>query len=138
MERTLIIIKPDAVKEGHIGHILIRVIDEGFEIRAMKMLLLEQREAEDFYAVHQDKPFFDSLVKYMSSGKIVVAALFRDNAVNHWREVIGSTNPAEAPEGTIRRLYGKNVESNAVHGSDSVTNGQKETDFFFDPFEYIP
>ncbi|MBL7191701.1 nucleoside-diphosphate kinase [bacterium] len=137
MERTLMIIKPDAVRDGHIGDILQRVEKEGFQIRAMRMLRLEQSEAEDFYGVHREKPFFESLVKYMISGKIIVAALFRENAVEYWRKVIGNTNPEKSEEGTIRKLFGKSIESNAVHGSDSLTNGQKETDFFFEPFEYL-
>lgn len=136
MERTLCIIKPDAVKAGRIGEILKQVIDEGFEIRALKMLTLDVKQARDFYAVHQGKPFYDSLVDFMTSGKVVVAALFRENAVDHWRKVIGRTNWQEAAPGTIRRKWATSIEANAAHGSDSVSNGKIETDFFFDPFEY--
>ncbi|NQS98994.1 MAG: nucleoside-diphosphate kinase [candidate division Zixibacteria bacterium] len=138
MERTLLIIKPDAVSAGRIGNILTRIIDEGFQIRAMRMLKLEDRQAREFYDVHEGKKFYQRLVEFMTSGRVVVCALFRENAVEHLREVIGTTNSPEAEPGTIRRMYGANIEKNAVHGSDSVANGQVETDFFFDPFEYTP
>lgn len=131
MERTLCIIKPDAVKENHIGDIIHIIEREGFLICGMQMLQLTQQQAESFYSIHKEKPFFNSLVKYMISGPVVVMALFRDNAVDYWRQVIGATNPAEAAIGTIRKLFGKSIEANAVHGSDSVENGIKETDFFF-------
>lgn len=137
MERTLLIIKPDAVKAGRIGNILTKIIDEGFEIRAMRMLTLSDKQAREFYAVHEGKKFYERLVAFMTSGRVVVCALFRENAVEHLRQVIGVTNSPEAQPGTIRRMYGASIERNAVHGSDSIANGQIETDFFFDPFEYL-
>jgi len=137
-ERTLMIIKPDAVKAGYTGKILSRVIRENFDIRALKMLRLDNRQAREFYAVHKGKPFYDSLVDFMTSGKVVVAALFRKNAVEHWRKVIGPTNWQDNPPDTIRRQFAVDIEKNAVHGSDSVENGKIETDFFFEPHEYLP
>lgn len=131
MERTLCIIKPDAFKENHVGDILHVVEREGFKLLGLRALQLTQAQAEGFYAVHRERPFFGSLVKYMMSGPVVVAALERDNAVAHWRKVIGATDPAKADPGTIRKLFGKSLESNAVHGSDSPENGVIETDFFF-------
>ena len=130
------IIKPDAVKAGRIGEIIKQIIDEGFEIRAMKMTSLEIKQAREFYAVHQGKPFYDTLVDFMTSGRVVVCALFRENAVAHYRKVIGATNWKDAEPGTVRRKWATDIEKNAVHGSDSVANGKIETDFFFDPFEY--
>lgn len=137
MERTLLIIKPDAVKAGRIGKILDIILREGFDIRAMKMLRLEEKQAREFYAVHKGKPFYDSLVAFMTSGKVVVCALFRENAVARLRQVIGATNYVDAAPETVRRMFAANIEQNAVHGSDSTENGQIETDFFFDPFEYL-
>ena len=136
-ERTLMIIKPDAVAAGHTGKIIDLALREGFEIRALKMLRLEEKQAGEFYAVHKGKPFYDDLVKFMTSGKVVVAALYRENAVEHWRKVIGPTNWKDSPPLTIRRMFATSIEANAVHGSDSVENGKIETDFFFDPFEYL-
>lgn len=136
MERTLLIIKPDAVKAGRIGDILKQIIDEGFQIKAMRMLTLTPKQARDFYAVHQGKPFYEPLVDFMTSGKVVVCALFRENAVLHLRKVIGSTNWQNAEPGTVRRKWATDIQNNAVHGSDSVENGKIETDFYFDPFEY--
>ena len=136
MERTLLIIKPDAVKENHIGDILKIVLDAGFSVQAMRMTRLTRDQAARFYAVHQGKSFFDSLLEYMTSGKIVPVALERDNAVAKLREILGATNPAEAAPGTIRALYGSSIERNASHGSDSVENGKIETAFFFAEMEY--
>ncbi len=136
-ERTLMIIKPDALKAGFTGKIISRMLKEGFDIRAMKMLRLEEKQAREFYAVHKGKPFYDDLVKFMTSGKVVVAALFRDNAVAHYRKVIGATNWKDSERETIRRMYATDIEKNAVHGSDSVENGKIETDFFFDPMDYL-
>jgi nucleoside-diphosphate kinase len=130
-ERTLMIIKPDAVRDKHIGEILARVEKEGFEISGLRMVQLSKRQAEDFYAVHKERPFYAPLVAYMTSGPVVVAKLERESAVEHWRRVIGATDPERAEPGTIRQLYGKSIESNAVHGSDSPRNGEIETDFFF-------
>jgi len=131
MERTLMIIKPDAVAANHIGEILARVEKEGFTIAGLRMLHLTKEQAEAFYDIHRERPFFNNLVKYMTSGRVVVGRIEREGAVDKWREVIGSTNPKEAAPGTIRDLFGSSIERNAVHGSDSVENGIKETDFFF-------
>lgn len=131
MEKTLMIIKPDAVAAGRIGEIIARVERENFRITGLRYLLLTKEQAEGFYAVHRERPFFSALVWYMTSGPVVVARLERDNAVEHWRKVIGSTDPLKADPGTIRRMFGTNIEANAVHGSDSPQNGQIETDYFF-------
>lgn len=131
MERTLAIIKPDAVKKRVIGKIIQRIEDEGFEILAMKMLHLTKEEAKQFYYVHKDKPFYESLTDFMSSGRVVVVLLERENAIKHWREVMGATDPAQAKPGTLRRLYGFSVERNAVHGSDSPQTAEWEIQFFF-------
>ncbi|MCI4444835.1 MAG: nucleoside-diphosphate kinase [Candidatus Aminicenantes bacterium] len=131
MERTLAIIKPDAVRKRVIGKIIQRIEDEGFEILGMKMLQLSQDEARKFYLVHKDKPFYESLTNFMSSGQIVVLLLERENAIKHWREVMGATDPAQAKPGTIRREFGFSVERNAVHGSDSPQTAEEEIKFFF-------
>jgi nucleoside-diphosphate kinase len=131
MEKTLMIIKPDAVAGHHIGEVLARVEKEGFLITGLCYKHLTRDQAEAFYAVHKERPFFASLVKYMTSGPVVVGRLERDNAVEHWRKVIGATDPKKADDGTIRSLYGTSIEANAVHGSDSPANGVIETDFFF-------
>lgn len=130
-ERTLLIIKPDSIEKRVAGNILSRVEKEGFDITAMKMLHLTRTQAGDFYAVHKDKPFYGPLLDFMTSGRVIVARIERDNAVERWREVIGSTDPKKAAPGTLRALYGESIERNAVHGSDSVENGRIETDFFF-------
>ncbi|MFH1320163.1 MAG: nucleoside-diphosphate kinase [Bacteroidota bacterium] len=132
---TLTMIKPDAVKDGHTGAILDMIINAGFRIIAMKLFHLNKEKARQFYAVHKERPFYDSLVNYMSSGPIVAVILERENAVEHFRDFIGATNPSEAAEGTIRKLYGISIESNAVHGSDSDTNAEIESNFFFSPEE---
>lgn len=126
------IIKPDAVAAGHIGEIVARVEKENFRITGLRFLHLTKTQAEAFYAVHKERPFFAGLVKYMTSGPVVVGRLERDNAVEHWRKVIGSTDPQKADVGTIRKTFGTNIESNAVHGSDSPQNGEIETSFFFE------
>lgn len=125
------IIKPDAVAAKNIGNIVARVEREGFNITGLRYMQLTKEQAGEFYAVHKERPFFGDLVRYMTSGPVVVGRLERDNAVEHWRSVIGSTDPQKASEGTIRKLYGTSIEANAVHGSDSPENGAKETDFFF-------
>lgn len=135
MERTLTIVKPDAVKLNATGDILRRIEQSGLKILAVKMLQLDRSAAGRFYAVHKDKPFFHSLVEFMTSGPVVVAALEGSNAVVRLRTLIGSTDPAKADEGTIRRLYGTRIEQNAVHGSDSPENGLIETSFFFSELE---
>ena len=131
METTLAIIKPDAYKDGETGKIIDRIISEGFNIKEMKQIHMSTRQAEGFYEVHKDRPFFGELTEFMSSGNCVVLSLQRDNAVVKWREVIGATNPEEATKGTIRDLYGKNTGNNAVHGSDSPENGIIESNYFF-------
>ncbi len=124
-------IKPDAVRDGHIGAILNQITTAGFRIVSLKMTLLTQAGAEKFYAVHQERPFFGELVEFMSSGPIVAAILEKDNAVADFRALIGATNPAEAAEGTIRAKYAKSIGENAVHGSDSDENAEIEGNFHF-------
>ena len=120
--RTFTMIKPDAVAEGHSGAILKMIEEAGFRLTAIKMVKLTKDRAGQFYAVHKERPFYDSLCNYMSSGHIIAAILEKENAVSDFRTLIGATNPAEAAEGTIRKLYAKSMESNAVHGSDSDEN----------------
>ncbi|MFH0765600.1 MAG: nucleoside-diphosphate kinase [Calditrichota bacterium] len=131
MERTLLIIKPDGVKKRIIGEILRRVEGAGLTLKCLRMLQLDRSLAGRFYAVHRERPFYHSLIEYMTSGPVVVCALEGPNAVSRLRTLIGATNPDKAEEGTIRRLYGDNVERNTVHGSDSTENGLIETAFFF-------
>ncbi len=135
VQRTLCIIKPDACKHRVQGSILQRVLDEGFGVLGMKQLQLTVAQAEGFYAVHTGKPFFASLCSFMTRGPIVVVALSRDNAVQHWRAVIGATDPAKAESGTIRKLFGTSMTENAVHGSDSEENGRIEVGYFFSESE---
>jgi len=130
-EKTLAIIKPDAVKKKVIGKVISRVEDEGFEIRDMKTLHLTKEAAQGFYAVHKDKSFYDSLTNFMSSGGIVVLLLERENAIAHWRSVMGATDPALAKPGTIRREFGFSVERNVVHGSDAPATAEFEIGYFF-------
>ena len=137
MERTLAIIKPDAVAAGHAGKILDRIIDEGFAVRAMKLVRLSLAEAEGFYAVHRERPFFGELTQFMSSGPCIPIVLEKAGAVAAWREVIGATNPAQAAEGTIRKLFAFSMGENAVHGSDSVENGLLESNYFFAEHEIV-
>jgi nucleoside-diphosphate kinase len=136
-ERTLCIIKPDAVEKRAHGAILQRVLDEGFQVLGMRQLHLSRRQAEGFYAVHRERPFFDELCTFMSRGPVVAVALGADDAVQKWRSVIGATDPGKAAEGTIRKQFGKNVGENAVHGSDSVENGQIECSYFFAGYELV-
>jgi nucleoside-diphosphate kinase len=137
MERTLAIVKPDAVENGHTGAIIDRIIKEGFRIRAMKLVRLSKAEAEGFYAVHRGRPFFEELTTFMSSGPCVPLVLEKENAVAAWRELIGSTDPAEAAEGTIRKEFAENKGRNAVHGSDSSENGRLEANYFFPEHEIV-
>ena len=129
--KTLTMIKPDAVRNGHIGAILNQITEAGFQISAMKLTQLSQADAEAFYSVHKERPFFGELVEFMTSGPIVAAILEKDNAVEDFRTLIGSTNPAEATEGTIRARFATSIGENAVHGSDSDENAQIEGDFHF-------
>jgi nucleoside-diphosphate kinase len=133
--RTFTMIKPDAMKNGHAGAILDRISKEGFRIVALKMTKLSAEKAGEFYAVHKARPFYGELVAFMSSGVIIAAILEKDNAVATFRELIGATNPAQAAEGTIRKLYAASVGENAVHGSDSDENAKIEGDFFFSGLE---
>lgn len=136
-ERTLAIIKPDVVAMKKQGVVLQRILDEGFDVLAMRQVHLSVREAEGFYAVHRARPFFASLCEFMARGPVVVLALERENAVAHWRKVIGATNPEVAEEGTIRKQFGKDVGENAVHGSDSPENGAIESNYFFSGTELV-
>ena len=129
--RTFTMIKPDAVKAGHIGAILERINTAGFRIAAMKYTQLSKRDAELFYSVHAERPFYGELVEFMSSGPIVAAILEKENAVEDFRILIGSTNPAEAAEGTIRKAFAKSIGENAIHGSDSDENAAIECAFHF-------
>lgn len=128
---TFTMIKPDAVKAGHIGNILAKINEAGFRIKAMKYTQLSSQKAGEFYAVHKERPFYGELVEFMSSGPIVAAVLEKTNAVEDFRKLIGATNPAEAAPGTIRALYAKSIGENAVHGSDSDENAQIEASFHF-------
>ena len=130
-DRTFAIIKPDAVSNGHTGSIYNRIQKFNFNIIGAKLLQMTQEQAEGFYGVHKEKPFFKDLIKFMTSGPCMVLALNKENAVESWRTTIGSTNPKEAEEGTIRKDFATNVQENAVHGSDSNENAQKEIAFFF-------
>ncbi len=129
--RTFTMIKPDAVENGYIGKILDMITEAGFEIKAMKYTRLSQKQAEDFYAVHAERPFYGELVSYMTSGPIVAAILEKDNAVADFRTLIGATDPAEAAEGTVRKAYAESKGRNAVHGSDSDENADIEGKFHF-------
>ena len=128
-------IKPDAVANGHTGAILDHIIKGGFKITAMKYLWLTPEKAGEFYAVHKARPFYNDLVTFMSSGPIVAAILEKDNAVEDFRKLIGATDPAKAEPGTIRNLFAKSIDANAVHGSDSDENAQIEGSFYFSAFE---
>lgn len=132
---TFTLIKPDAVKDGHIGAILEKINGAGFRIKAMKMTRLSLEKAGQFYEVHKERPFYGELCEFMSSGHIVAAILEKDHAVADFRTLIGATNPADAAEGTIRKLYAKSVGENAVHGSDSDENAILEGNFFFSGLE---
>lgn len=131
LERTLSIIKPNAVEDGHAGAILARFEEEGFRIVAMRMMHLSRPQAEGFYAVHKERPFFSALVKFMTRSKVVVLVLEREGAIAKYRQVIGATNPDNADDGTVRKLYGKSLEENAVHGSDAPETAAFEIGWFF-------
>jgi nucleoside-diphosphate kinase len=129
--RTLTIIKPDSVRKGNFGKIISRIEAEGFAILGLKKIGLSQRQAEGFYAVHRERPFYRDLVKYMASGPVYVAALQRDDAVARLRKLMGATDPKKADRGTIRAEFGESIEQNAIHGSDSDENAKIEISFFF-------
>ncbi|MCF8347889.1 MAG: nucleoside-diphosphate kinase [Bacteroidales bacterium] len=132
---TFTMIKPQAVADGHMGNIIAKIIEGGFKIKALKYTKLSAEQAKKFYAIHSERPFFEGLVSFMSSGPIVAAVLEKEDAVLAYRNYIGATNPANAEAGTIRALYGTSIEANAVHGSDSDENAVIESAFFFSEFE---
>ena len=136
-KQTFTMIKPDAMKNGHAGAIIDRIIKEGFRIVAMKLTRLSAEKAGEFYAIHKERPFYGELVQFISSGPIVAAILEKENAVTSFRDLIGATNPAQAAEGTIRKLFAASVGENAVHGSDSDANAIIEGNFFFSNLERI-
>ena len=131
VQRTFSIIKPDAVAAGNAGRILAMIEDAGFRVLALRMTRLTKEQAEGFYAVHREKPFFPSLVKFMTEGRIIVMALERQDAIAKWRELMGATNPANAAEDTIRKKYAQSIERNAVHGSDAAETAEIELQYFF-------
>ena len=133
--QTFAIIKPDAVKKGYSGKIIDRIINSDFKILGLKLNRMTKSQAEGFYEIHKDKPFFSELTEFMSSGKCVVIALKKEDAVNKWRELIGATDPAEADEGTIRKDYASSLGENAVHGADSNENAAREISVFFSATE---
>lgn len=137
IERTFAIIKPDAVAAGHAGEILALIEQAGFRILALRKRRLSPLEAENFYAVHRERPFFASLVRFMTEGPCVLMVLERENAIAAWRELMGPTDPAAAAEGTIRKRFGTNIERNAVHGSDSTATAAFEVPFFFSAAELL-
>ena len=136
-KKTFAIIKPDAIKNGYTGKIYARIIDAGFNILSAKLLKMTKEQAKGFYAVHKERPFYGELTQFMSSCACMVLVLEKENAVNAWRETIGATNPEEAADGTIRKDFANNVQDNAVHGSDSDENAEKEIAFFFSQSELI-
>ncbi len=135
--RTFTIIKPDSVRKGNFGKIIDRLESEGFRVLGLKKVSLSQKQAESFYGVHRERPFFGDLVRYMTSGPVYVAALQRDGAVAHLRKVMGATDPAKADAGTIRKDFGESIEQNAIHGSDSDENAKIEIGFFFAESELV-
>ena len=132
MEKTLSIIKPNAVTDNNIGNIIARFEKDGLRIAAMKLQSLSKEKAEGFYIEHKERPFFGSLVNFMTSGPVVLMVLEGENAVDMNRQIMGATNPEEAADGTLRKLYAKSIEANAVHGSDSQTSAEREIAYFFD------
>lgn len=134
---TLAIIKPDAVEKNVIGEILAKITQAGFKIRGVKLTRINEAIAGEFYAVHKERPFYGELIEYMTSGPIVPIALEKENAVEDFRTLIGATDPKKADEGTIRALYGTGIEANAIHGSDSDENAERETLFFFSESELV-
>jgi len=135
--RTFAMIKPDAVRKNLVGQIITKFTDAGFKIKAMKMTRLTKESAQGFYEVHKERPFYNDLVEFMSSGPVVALALEKENAVADYRKLIGSTDPAEAEEGTIRKLYADSKSENAVHGSDSDENAALEIAHFFSRHELL-
>jgi nucleoside-diphosphate kinase len=134
---TFGIVKPDAVGSGHTGSIIQRILDDGFKIRGLKLIHMTQQQAEGFYAVHRERPFFSGLVEFMSSGPSVVMALVKEGGVKSWRDLMGATDPAKADAGTLRKDFGGSVGENAVHGSDSDENAAIEISYFFSRLELV-
>jgi len=137
LERTLMLVKPDAVKRGLEGKIIAHVQGKGFKLLALKKLKLTKEQAQQFYIIHKDRPFYDELCEFMSSGPIVAMVWEGENAISEIRKIMGATNPEEAEEGTLRKLYGTNVGENAVHGSDSPQSAEIEIPFFFSRLEIV-
>src|SRR6478736_1987019 len=137
MERTFAIIKPDAVAAGHAGKIIDAIVENGFRIAGLKMKRLSQSDAERFYAVHRERPFYGSLVKFMTEGPVVVMVLEAPDAITKWRDLMGATNPANAAEGTIRKRFATSIERNCVHGSDAPETAAVEIPFFFAASELL-
>ena len=137
MERTLTILKPDTVQAGNAGAVITTLEREGFRIRASKMVRLSQEKAQGFYDVHRERPFFQSLVTFMTEGPVIVITLEADNAIERLRKVMGATDPAKADEGTIRKRFGTNIERNAIHGSDAPETAAFEISYFFNQFEIV-
>jgi nucleoside-diphosphate kinase len=137
MQRTLAIIKPDGVQQQVVGRVLARIEEEGLRIAALRMMHLSRDDAEGFYAVHRERPFFDDLTSFMSSGPAVVMVLEADQAIPRWREVMGATDPSQAAEGTLRRQFATNIERNVVHGSDAEETAAFEIGYFFAGIELI-
>ena len=135
--KTLAMIKPGAVKNKHIGEIIAKIEEAGFTLAAIKTLQMRREDAAEFYALHKDRPFFEELIEFMSSGPIIAMVLLKENAVADFRELIGATDPAEAAEGTIRRMFATSKSHNAIHGSDSDENAERESAFFFSRQEYL-
>ncbi len=133
--KTFTIIKPDSVASGKMGKVISMILDGGFKVKAMKYIKLTEDQAKKFYEVHKDRPFYADLVEFMTSGSVVVAMLEKENAVEEFRKLIGATNPKEADKGTIREACGTSIQMNAVHGSDSDENAEKECNFFFSAIE---
>lgn len=131
MEQTFAIIKPDSVEKKHVGEIISAIEEHGFDIRAMRLIRLNDLAARNFYIEHKDKPFYDDLVAYMTSGPVVVMVLEKENAIKEWRELMGATNPADAADGTLRKRFGESIERNAVHGSANPEDADREVFFFF-------
>ncbi len=137
-ERTLSIIKPDAVTNGAAGKILARIEEAGFKVLGLRMIQLNRSHAEGFYAVHRERPFFGELTEFMSSGSCIVMVLDKENAISHLRQLMGATDPANADEGTIRKEFGEDVERNAIHGSDSPETAAAEISYFFTGLQIRP
>ena len=135
--KTFAIIKPDAIKNNNTGKIYNHIIESGFNILGAKLITMSKHQAEHFYLIHKDRPFYNELTNFMSSGSCMVLTLKKENAVKEWRDTIGATDPADAVEGSIRNLYGTDLGQNAVHGSDTDDNAKKEIAFFFTEYELI-